>query len=96
MSEFSYSKQVKLERLIAGGKWRFILLHGVLGWGISTAFFIYLIDHFLMNTQLINSFSQALLIYPAAGLLFGLIMWTMIKNEYSKMFADLSEQNSPS
>ncbi|MCL1067606.1 hypothetical protein L2735_12440 [Shewanella olleyana] len=91
MSEFSYSKQIKLESLIAGGKWRFILLHGVLGWGISTAFVISLIDHFLLNTQLINSFTQALLIYPVAGLLFGLIMWAMIKNEYRKMFAELSE-----
>ncbi len=93
MSDFSYTKQAKLETLINAGKWRFVIVHGVLGWGISTAFFIYLIDHFVMNTQLINSFTQALMIYPPAGFIFGLVMWAMIKNEHNKMFADLSHHN---
>ncbi|MCC4833203.1 hypothetical protein Q4601_17575 [Shewanella sp. 1_MG-2023] len=96
MSDFSYSKQVKLESLIAGGKWRFVFLHGVLGWGISTAFIIFVIDHFVMNTQLVNSFTQALMIYPAAGFLFGLVMWTMVNNEYRKMFMGYSEQQKMS
>ncbi|WP_189404098.1 hypothetical protein [Alteromonas halophila] len=56
-------------------KWRFVLLTGVLGWGLPTAILFKLIITLTGNEAFTDGLGLALVIFPAMGVFFGLIMW---------------------
>jgi len=78
-------KLIKLEKLITKGKWQYVLLHGVVGWGISTAIVVTLIQQYLSDKPFMEQIWLALIIYPIAGIAFGLFMWNSINNQYTKL-----------
>lgn len=55
--------------------YRFILLKGVLGWGVPTAIFFQLIMHFTGEADFSDGIISSLIIFPMTGILFGLVMW---------------------
>ena len=56
-------------------KFRFILLRGVLGWGITTAILFQLIMHFTAGQDFFDGIISSLIIFPLVGILFGYFMW---------------------
>ncbi|WP_394200510.1 hypothetical protein [Shewanella waksmanii] len=60
----------------AKGKTRFVVQHGVLYWGISTALMWSVIMHFIEPTEPIWVRPLiALILFPLGGLAFGFIVW---------------------
>ncbi|WP_409425713.1 MULTISPECIES: hypothetical protein [unclassified Pseudoalteromonas] len=56
-------------------KFRFILLKGVLGWGVPTAILFQLIMHLTGEQDFFNGIISSLIIFPLVGILFGYLMW---------------------
>jgi hypothetical protein len=75
----------KLTKLSKMGRGRFVLLFGVLGWGIPTAILFALLqsyqnawDGFLF--QLI----PALVLFPIGGYVWGRVMWKFLERRHGK------------
>lgn len=76
----------KIEKQRSIGKTKYILLHGFLGWGVSVAVFVILIDLFIFK----NEISTAdcifkFIIYPVLGIGFGDAMWELSGRKLSKL-----------
>jgi phosphate/sulfate permease len=56
-------------------KFRFILLRGVLGWGIPTAILSQLIKHFTGGEDFFDGIVLSLIIFPITGIFFGYYLW---------------------
>ena len=91
MSNLKATKIARLQKLIAKGKWYFVIVYGVFGWGISTALLVTLIQTYLSSSSFIDKISTALIIYPVSGLAFGLVLWMMANNQYNKLVSDENE-----
>lgn len=67
------------------GKQHFVLVNGVLGWGVSTAIFWTLLMEFLDPLE--NIWVRptiALIIFPIAGIAFGHLTWNKSEKAYEK------------
>ena len=67
------------------GKQRFVLVNGVLGWGVSTAILWALLMEFLDPLE--NIWVRptiALIIFPIAGIAFGHLTWNKSEKTYEK------------
>lgn len=67
------------------GKQRFVLVNGVLGWGVSTAILWAALMEFLEPSE--NIWVRpiiALIIFPIAGIAFGHLMWNKSEKAYEK------------
>lgn len=91
MSNLTATKITRLQKVIAKGKWHFIILYGVLGWGISTALFFSLIQTYIYSSSFTEQISTALVIYPLSGLGFGFVLWMMTNNQYNKLVSGSNE-----
>ncbi len=68
----------KIEKQRSIGKARYILLHGVLGWGISVAVIVILINLFIFKKQIATTGTFfKFIIYPGLGIIFGEVMWEL-------------------
>lgn len=72
------SESQKLEGLLAKGKWRYIVLHGVLGWGIITALLYSTLMFWINSTTSLQSIAINLLLFPVTGFFWGLFSWRII------------------
>jgi len=75
----------KLKALVEKGKWSYVLKIGVLGWGVPTAVIWSVTMQFKGSIPFIKSLLFALAIFPACGVLFGLIMWFFVKRQYKNV-----------
>ena len=67
------------------GKQRFVLVNGVLGWGVTTAIFWAVLMEFIEPSE--NIWVRpiiALIIFPIAGIAFGHLMWNKSEKAYAK------------
>ena len=82
---FFPSKQKRLKNWEATrerGMWRFILVNGIIGWGLTTAVLGLFIMSFVtpgFNTK--TNISQALIIFPLGGILWGWLVWRHLEKE---------------
>lgn len=86
-------KYKSLEELYNKGKRRYVILHGVLSWGVSTAIIFLLITSLFQYgfhfQEIIDSFFSkksliTLAIFIVAGFVWGNIMWKVITREVEK------------
>lgn len=70
------------------GKWRYIIYNGVLGWGLSVAMLISILDFFWETSS--KPFWVNFIMYPFAGIFFGLIMWNSMEKKY-KIYLEQQE-----
>ncbi|MCG7379085.1 hypothetical protein MH215_18895 [Paenibacillus sp. ACRSA] len=79
------TKQEKWERQIKKGKLHYIIIHGVIGWGIPTALIFTLIKvlfndrPFALNNEFYKGLFINLVIFSLGGIWFGLWTWRAIK-----------------
>ncbi|MBT3136341.1 hypothetical protein KL866_14790 [Alteromonas sp. ALT199] len=67
------------------GKQRFVLVNGVLGWGVPTAIFWAVLMEFIEPSE--NIWVRptiALFIFPIAGIAFGHLTWNKSEKAYEK------------
>lgn len=67
------------------GKQRFVLINGVLGWGVTTAILWAALMEYIEPSENIWVRSIiALIIFPIAGVAFGHLMWKKSEKAYDK------------
>ncbi len=95
MKDLTEKQSEKLIRTISMGKWRFVVLYGILFWGLISALlarilsilFDYLwsykeapfVDQFISQETLV-----AFIAFPIVGIGWGLVMWKYIQSAAKK------------
>jgi hypothetical protein len=69
----------RLQRIVDRGHLRYVLLHGVLGWGLPMALVVTLIEYWPGREELFDALPLALLVFGVGGVLFGEMMWWSIR-----------------
>lgn len=72
----------KLSQTISKGKWHYIIMHGVIGWGITTAVLFSIFQVYTGTSSFMQQIVPALLIFPLAGAAWGAFMWSRINTLY--------------
>lgn len=72
------ASQKKLNSIVDKGFWHYVLVYGVVSWGLSTAILYSLFQHFFGTPQTLASFAMALLVFAVGGLGWGAVMWRML------------------
>jgi hypothetical protein len=72
----------RLKEIIKKGKWNFVLIDGMLRWGIIMTIFFLLFQKFVFNWE-IDSFTiiSTLVIFLIGGLVWGLWVWNRIEKQ---------------
>jgi len=78
-------KKEKLKKLISKGKLHYVLWNGVFVWGVTTAVLFSLIQHFISNKPFTENIWISLIMFPISGIIFGLVMWSKINKQYTKI-----------
>lgn len=87
-------QMVKLNKVYRIGKIKYIVIFGVIGWGLSIAIIIPLIDLIIFKKTIIPSeFLTNLIIYPSLGIPFGYFMWNILETQRYNLLKK-SEDNS--
>jgi len=77
------NKLKKLEKKLLIGKKKFIIIYGVLGWGLSVSVIIPLIKYILFHTKIsFLEFIIDIIIYSILGFFWGYFMWSMVETQY--------------
>ncbi|PRX34745.1 hypothetical protein BX659_10260 [Orenia metallireducens] len=81
------------EQIRAKGKLRYILVHGIIGWGVSTAIIYTLVglimdkgigmENISLQKSLID-LAIALVVFPTVGVLQSIFTWNKKEQEYLK------------
>lgn len=79
------SKLEKLEKTLEKGKLKFVVLHGVLGWGVTTAILFSVFQHLMGSSQTVSSIAVSLVAFPIGGMLWGIWMWHVLQKQYKKL-----------
>lgn len=72
----------KWEGIRKQGFLRFVLVRGVLGWGLGTAILYSLIMWLVSDIAMSKLLPLALMLFPLLGLLWGAFMWWFIDRKY--------------
>ena len=80
-------KLEKWEKLRAKGKWTYILIYGVLAWGVSTGILFSLIWPLAMEAMgskppFLPVFAFSIVGFPLGGVAWGYCMWIYIEKIY--------------
>ncbi|MDQ6422202.1 hypothetical protein RB620_22490 [Paenibacillus sp. LHD-117] len=80
----------KWAKIRAKGKRNYIIVNGILGWGIPTAILFTLLtsyldnDAIIFNKELMNSLFTSLIIFSIVGIPFGFWTWNWMERIYNK------------
>ncbi len=74
----------RLERQISKGKFHFVLLWGVIGWGIPVALVMKLIQYFFGNRSFFDGLISWLVVFSIAGIFYGIWLWSYQNKKYEK------------
>lgn len=80
-------KSMRWKSIRKGGKRRFVLLHGMMGWGLVTAVIWVFIMGIMAKGRIPLDMSRlwvAFVIFPLAGIVMGLVLWNHCEAEYRK------------
>ena len=78
-------KQLKqFEERMAMPKWRYILLFGILGWGLPVALVISLVNMVFLHRSVRDLYLN-LTIFPFAGIFFGLYMRSFMPRQIKRL-----------
>lgn len=78
-------QEQRLERILALGRTRFILVRGVLGWGATTAVvWSLLMGLFMEGWSLWGTLPTALVLFPIGGYFWGAFMWRFFFKQHAE------------
>ncbi len=84
----SNHRKEKLGNIISKGMLHYIIVHGILFWGVLTGLTVSAINYFIRNKPISEAIGHNLIIYPITGIVFGLVMWFLINNQYNRIRDD--------
>ena len=87
MNQSQFEKWSKTRRI---GRNRFILIYGVLIWGITVAIFWSVIMNYLMGWSFIPLLLGALVVFPVGGYFFGSAVWNQGESRFERFQSDAS------
>ncbi len=70
--------QQQLQSIMQKGKWHYIIVHGMLCWGLGTAVLFSLLMFFFNEQPFWNTLLKSLIMFPLGGIVWGSIMWNII------------------
>ena len=77
------------EKRLSMPKWKFILVYGVLAWGLTVAVLITGYEMWVQKKSLKELLDQELwirvVLFPLAGIAYGWWMWKFISRQYKKL-----------
>ncbi len=79
------TKVEKQERLLAMGKWQYVVKYGVLGWGVLTAIFYTGFMYFTNSSPLLKTLLTSLVAFGFGGVFWGLFTWHFINRRRNKI-----------
>ena len=79
----------RLRRLRDGGHLRYVLLHGVIGWGMCTAVSVWLVMASWEKEPFLDVLAVLLVTFAVGGVLFGEWMWWHIRITCDRLERDL-------
>ncbi len=74
----------RFETMMAMPKWKYILLYGILGWGLPVALIVSLINMIFLHKTL-NDLYVNLAIFPLAGTIYGFFMGQFIPRQIKRL-----------
>jgi hypothetical protein len=78
----------KWEKQRAKGKWNFVLVYGVLGWGVTCGVLFGCVCYAkiipIADRQTFLPFASIVFVFSLAGLVWGAAMWTYLEMLYRK------------
>ena len=74
----------RLERQISKGKFHFVLLWGVIGWGIPVAIVAKLGIHIFGSRSFLDGLISWLIMFSVAGIFYGIWLWSYQNKRYEK------------
>src|SRR5438552_3868086 len=83
MSDIRQLRLARWERIKQGGIWRFVLLRGVLGWGLTMGVIGVIFEHVSRKAEAFPWYS-ILGLFLVGGFVWGLIMWFVTMWSYSR------------
>jgi hypothetical protein len=69
----------QIAKVIAQGKWRFILVRGVLIWGLLSATLAAIFTFLFKSDASTWDFVRPFIFFPPAGILWGAFIWSWMK-----------------
>ena len=78
----------RLAKRIARGKAHFIVMHGVLVWGLVTAVLFISWNLYTKKSLSTSEIVWPFIAFPLGGVLYGAMMWSIMKNRYDKSVGD--------
>lgn len=82
------------ERTRAKGKWSFVLIYGVIYWGLGTALaFSVIFPLVVPNVSFMSVLPWSIIMFPLGGAVWAVIMWALSERTYQKYKA--SEKDAP-
>ncbi len=81
----------RLARIVAGGKKRFILRYGVLGWGMPCAVLFAAWTYYSETNVGVMDIVFLFIIFPVGGIAWGASMWRFLKKRHDKAMADVGK-----
>ena len=75
----------QLAKLIARGKWHFILVRGVLGWGVLTAALYSMFMFFTVKDCNAGRVLVAFILFPVGGIFWGAFMWWFFRRRFDRL-----------
>ncbi|SMP70424.1 hypothetical protein [Anoxynatronum buryatiense] len=95
------TRQMSLAGLYARGKKRYLLVNGMISWGLSTGIIFLTLSSLWKNGFSFSHWKQTvfgapavgtLLIFMAGGLLWGLITWSMVEKQMAALQTSKKKQ----
>jgi hypothetical protein len=74
----------KINKIIAMGRTKFILLYGMLFWGVSTAVIVSLIEYFTGQAFSLLKLAIKLITFPIVGIGWGYAMWVYFQKQHEQ------------
>ncbi|WP_035025625.1 hypothetical protein [Enterovibrio calviensis] len=81
----NHQDREKLERKIAMGLPKHVVVFGLLLWGLPTAFIYALINSLLTEQSFIAALSTSIIIWPLGGIFYGLYSWIKSKRQLADL-----------
>lgn len=84
--------QEQLDKWVATrdkGPVRFILIYGVLGWGLTTALLFSVISSFIGPRTFSEILGLAMIIFPLGGVAWGWMMWWLSERNWRRYQAEM-------
>jgi Na+-driven multidrug efflux pump len=72
----------KWERVRAAGRARFVLVYGVVGWGVTVAVLYSLVSYFLLDQSFWRALIISLVLFPIGGYWLGKQWWDVNEKKY--------------